>query len=104
MDHFLEYEKIQHVGETELDEQEWMGGGWFSRDKPVVRDESVVPDPTVQLENFAWDNEYELREKANIHKARLAKHGKSKMNNKIYYQDKNGRVFNISTNGEKTYV
>ena len=35
-------------------------------------------------------------QKASIHKSRLFKFGKSKMNNKTYYLDEEGKVFTIS--------
>ncbi|KGG15487.1 hypothetical protein EV06_1359 [Prochlorococcus sp. MIT 0602] len=51
-----------------------------------------------------FDKDEEVFEKASIHKARLLKFGKSKMNGQMFYSSLKGDVFIISSDGKKEYV
>ncbi len=64
----------------------------------------LLNDPKANLQINEWDQEYELFEKMRIHRARLKKFGKSKMNNQVYYEEKEGNVFIFSKDGEKTNI
>ena len=48
--------------------------------------------------------EYELREKADIHRARLSKFGKSKINGEMLFVGPKGGIYKISEDGKKKYV
>ena len=64
----------------------------------------MISDPEQNIELNQWDKEEELRLKADIHKARLKKHGKSKMNGEILYLGAKGGIFRITKGGNKIYI
>ena len=64
----------------------------------------LLGDPKNNIKINAGDKEYELIEKMQIHRARLIKFGESKMNNQIYYQESEGKVFIINKAGEKKII
>ena len=64
----------------------------------------LLSDPKIDLRINTWEKEESLLEKMKIHRARLKKFGKSKMNSKIYYQGNEGNVFLISEDGEKINI
>ncbi len=66
--------------------------------------EHLGSNPYQNINLAEWNDEGEIREKADIHKARLNKYGKSKLNGKIFYLDKKGSVYNITEEGDKDYV
>ena len=50
------------------------------------------------------DIEEVLIQKANIHRSRLARFGRSKMNNINYYRGPRGGVFIYTSTGKKKYI
>ena len=64
----------------------------------------LMIDPERNIKITEWDTEKELLEKADIHKTRLNKFGRSKMNNVVFFLDQDGIVYKVEPNGEKTYV
>ncbi len=66
--------------------------------------ESLLNNPEINIKINAWDEEFELREKASIHKTRLYKFGESKMNNQIFYLDNKGGIYKLSNEKERIYV
>ena len=65
---------------------------------------SFLLDPERNISIGNWYSENELREKADIHRARLSKFGKSKMNGEMLFSGPKGRVFKITKDGKKKYV
>ncbi|WP_036917998.1 MULTISPECIES: hypothetical protein [unclassified Prochlorococcus] len=65
---------------------------------------SLEIDPTKNIQVNTFDKDEEVFEKASIHKARLLKFGKSKMNGQMFYSSLKGDVFIISSDGKKEYV
>ena len=65
---------------------------------------SILLDPERNISIGNWYSENELREKADIHRARLSKFGKSKMNGEMLFSGPKGRVFKITKDGKKKYV
>ena len=61
--------------------------------------EDLLKDPNINISIKSITREEELREKANIHKTRLRKYGKSKMNNQIYYQRGDDTIFICDDDG-----
>ena len=51
-----------------------------------------------------WYSEDELREKADIHRSRLSKFGKSKINGEMLFVGPKGGIYKISNDGKKKYV
>tara|TARA_B100000700_G_C15027182_1_gene848788 strand:- start:1722 stop:2075 length:354 start_codon:yes stop_codon:yes gene_type:complete len=61
-------------------------------------------DPELNIVFNAWDLEAELKEKADIHRARLKKYGKSKLNGEMLYIGPKGGIFKLSLRGNKKYI
>ena len=65
---------------------------------------SLLLDPYKNIPLGTWYSEDELREKADIHRARLSKFGKSKINGEMLYVGPKGGIYKISADGKKKYV
>tara|TARA_Y100001968_G_scaffold305249_1_gene320937 strand:+ start:254 stop:562 length:309 start_codon:yes stop_codon:yes gene_type:complete len=65
---------------------------------------SLLLDPSKNIPLGTWYSEDELREKADIHKARLSKFGKSKINGEMLFVGPKGGIYKISEDGKKKYV
>jgi len=66
--------------------------------------ESLMADPMNNISIGKWDEEYDLREKADIHRSRLIKYGKSKMNGEMFFMGPKGGVYKLSEEGKKKYI
>ena len=64
----------------------------------------LLKDPNKDITINKWDKGDFLLEKASIHKTRLSKFGKSRMNGQIFYKGPRGGVYTLSEEGEKNYV
>ena len=65
---------------------------------------SLLLDPSKDIPLGTWYSEDELREKADIHRARLSKFGKSKINGEMLFVGPKGGIYKISDDGKKKYV
>ncbi len=65
---------------------------------------SLMADPDSNIKTNYWEKDHDLRDKADIHRARLNRYGRSKMNGKMVYMDKVGRVYMYNDSGEKEYL
>ena len=65
---------------------------------------SLLLDPHKNIPIGTWYSENELREKADIHRSRLSKFGKSKINGEMLFLGPKGGIYKISTDGKKKYV
>tara|TARA_B100000700_G_scaffold80435_1_gene90646 strand:+ start:1403 stop:1765 length:363 start_codon:yes stop_codon:yes gene_type:complete len=65
---------------------------------------SLLLDPYKNIALGTWYSENELREKADIHRARLSKFGKSKINGEMLFVGPKGGIYKICDNGKKKYV
>ncbi len=65
---------------------------------------SLMTDPEINITIGTWYNEDELREKADIHRARLSKHGRSKINGEMLYLGPKGGVYKLTPEGKKKYL
>ena len=63
-----------------------------------------MADPETNIKIGRWDNELELREKADIHRSRLIKFGRSKMNGEMLFLEKKGKVYLITPQGQRKYI
>jgi len=61
-------------------------------------------DPINNIKINQSDKEIEILEKLKIHKARLIKFGKSKMNGQTFYRCQEGNIFVISENGQREFI
>ena len=70
----------------------------FSRD-----DEKKSSDPNININIGLYDNEETINRKTNIHRARLSKFKKSKLNGEIIFVDQDQKIFKY-INGKKKYI
>ena len=65
---------------------------------------SLLLDPGKNIPIGPWYSEDELREKADIHRSRLSKFGKSKINGEMLFVGPKGGIYKLSEDGKKKYV
>tara|TARA_Y100001968_G_C19392918_1_gene736605 strand:- start:183 stop:551 length:369 start_codon:yes stop_codon:yes gene_type:complete len=65
---------------------------------------SLMLDPEYNITISSWYTESELREKADIHRARLSKYGRSKMNGEMLFLGPKGGVYKYNSDGKKKYL
>lgn len=65
---------------------------------------NLMNDPNKNIKLEKWDKEEDLREKADIHRTRLQKYGKSRLNGELLFMEKKGEVFKVGHSGEKEYI
>ena len=65
--------------------------------------ERLIKDPNINLIIGLYEKESELKLKTNIHRARLAKFKKSKLNGELIYKDLKGNIYRIN-NKKKEYI
>ena len=70
----------------------------FSRD-----DEKKSSDPNININIGLYDNEDNIKRKSNIHRARLSKFKKSKLNGETIYKDPDQKIYKY-INGKKKYI
>ena len=70
----------------------------FSRD-----DEKTSSDPNININIGLYENEDNVKRKSNIHRARLSKFKKSKLNGEIIFLDNDQKIFKY-INGKKKYI
>ena len=70
----------------------------FSRD-----DEKTSSDPNININIGIYEDEVSINRKSNIHRARLSKFKKSKLNGEIIFIDQDQKIFKYN-NGKKKYI
>ncbi len=65
---------------------------------------SLMNDPQKNIKTNLFDSYSQLKEKADIHRARLNKYGCSKINGEMLFLDAKGLVYKEIAPGEKLYV
>ena len=70
----------------------------FSRDN-----EKTFSDPDININIGLYDSEDIINRKSNIHRARLSKFKKSKLNGEIIFVDKDQKIFKF-VDGKKKYI
>ena len=66
-------------------------------------EEKTFSNPNIDIYIGVYDNEENLNRKSNIHRARLAKFKKSKLNGEMIFQDAEQRIYKFN-NGKKVYL
>ena len=66
-------------------------------------EEKIFSNPNINIYIGSYDNEDNINRKSNIHRARLAKFKKSKLNGVMIFQDEEQRIYKIN-NGKKVYL
>ena len=66
-------------------------------------DERINLNPDINIKVDIYDKDYEIINKTNLHRARLAKFKKSKFNGEFIYLDKDEKIYKI-IKGVKKYL
>ena len=66
-------------------------------------EEKTFSNPNINIYIGIYDNEDKINRKSNIHRARLSKFNKSKLNGEMIFQDDEKRIYKIK-NGKKVYL
>ena len=66
-------------------------------------EEKTFLNPNINIYIGSYDNEENINRKSNIHRARLSKFKKSKLNGEMIFQDNEQRIFKFN-NGKKVYL
>ena len=81
------------------------------KEKRIVREKlserysnALMLDPETNIIIKSWYSEEDLREKADIHRARLSKYGKSKMNGEMLFMGPKGGIYKYNSEGKKKYI
>ena len=63
----------------------------------------VIITPNIDIYIGVYDNEENINRKSNIHRARLSKFKKSKLNGEMIFKDDEQRIYKFN-NGKKVYL
>ena len=66
-------------------------------------EEKTFSNPNINIYIGSYDNEENINRKSNIHRARLSKFKKSKLNGEMIFQDDEQRIYKLN-NGKKVYL
>ena len=66
-------------------------------------EEKTFSNPNINIYIGIYDNEENINRKSNIHRARLSKFKKSKLNGEMIFQDDEERIYKFN-NGKKVYL
>ena len=66
-------------------------------------EEKTFSNPNINIYFGIYDNEENISRKSNIHRARLSKFKKSKLNGEMIFQDDEQRIYKFN-NGKKVYL
>ena len=73
-------------------------------DKIFLREEEkTFSNPNINIYIGIYDNEENINRKSNIHRARLSKFKRSKLNGEMIFQDDEQRIYKLN-NGKKVYL
>ena len=66
-------------------------------------EEKTFSNPNINIIIGIYDNDENINRKSNIHRARLSKFKKSKLNGEMIFQDDEQRIYKFN-NGKKVYL
>ena len=66
-------------------------------------EEKTFSNPNINIYIGIYENEENVNRKSNIHRARLSKFKKSKLNGEIIFQDEEQKIYKFN-NGKKVYL
>ena len=66
-------------------------------------EEKTFSNPNINICIGSFDNEVNINRKSNIHRARLSKFKKSRLNGEMIFQDDDEKIFKLN-NGRKLYL
>jgi len=104
---FLVYKKInsKKIKNLKLDKfKKKLQSTQTNIDRIFLREEEkTFSNPNINIYIGVYDNEENINRKSNIHRARLSKFKKSKLNGEMIFQDDGQRIYKFS-NGKKVYL
>ena len=104
---FLVYKKIKSKKPKNLKLDKFknkMQSTQTNIDRIFLREEEkTFSNPNINIYIGVYDKEENINRKSNIHRARLSKFKKSKLNGDIIFQDDEQRIFKFK-NGKKVYL
>ncbi len=66
-------------------------------------EEKTFSNPNINIYIGSYDNEDNINRKSNIHRARLSKFKKSRLNGEMIFQDDEKKIYKFN-NGKKVYL
>ena len=69
----------------------------------IREEEKTFSNPNINICIGSFDNEVNINRKSNIHRARLSKFKKSRLNGEMIFQDDDEKIFKLN-NGKKFYL
>ena len=69
----------------------------------IREDEKTFSNPNINICIGSFDDEGDINRKSNIHRARLSKFKKSKLNGEMIFQDDDEKIFKLN-NGKRFYL
>ena len=69
----------------------------------IREEEKTFSNPNINIYIGIYDSEDNINRKSNIHRARLSKFKKSKLNGEMIFQDDEQRIYKFN-NGKKVYL
>ena len=66
-------------------------------------EEKIFSNPNLNIKIGIYENEENISRKSNIHRARLSKFKRSKLNGDMIFQDEEQRIYKFN-NGKKVYL
>ena len=69
----------------------------------IREEEKTFSNPNINICIGSFDNEININRKSNIHRARLSKFKKSKLNGEMIFQDDEQRIYKFN-DGKKVYL
>ena len=104
---FLVFKKIssKKINNLKLDKfKNKMQSTQTNIDKIFLREEEkTFSDPNINIYIGVYDNEDNINRKSNIHRARLSKFKRSRLNDEMIFQDEEQRIYKFN-NGKKVYL
>ena len=104
---FLVYKKIKYKKPKNLKLDKFknkLQSTQTNIDRIFLREEEkIFSDPNININIEIYDKEDNINKKSNIHRARLSKFKKSKLNGEMIFQDDEQRIYKFN-NGKKVYL
>ena len=69
----------------------------------IREEEKTFSNPNININIGIYDHEDNINRKSNIHRARLSKFKRSKLNGEMIFQDDQQRIYKFN-NGKKVYL
>ena len=104
---FLVYKKINHKKTKNIKLNKFknkMQSTQSNIERIFLREEEkTFSDPNINIYIGIHDNEDNINRKSNIHRARLTKFRKSKLNGEMIFQDDKQKIYKFN-NGKRVYL